>query len=105
MAERHRDSHASRTSKDKEGPVTKGTKGAVEGTIGGCPVLIQTGPNIKVLAQVHFIMYLYMYLSLQLFVFTSVSLLYLYPLFFYFCVCSSIHQPVSVYINQMHKAQ
>ena len=34
----------------KEKETVKG--GVVAGTVSGCPVLIQTGPNVKVLAQV-----------------------------------------------------
>ena len=64
MADRHRDHSISKEKekeidKDKEKEREKekekkkdGSKGAVVGIIGGCPVLIQTGPNVKVLAQV-----------------------------------------------------
>ena len=50
MADRHRDHDLSKEKgKEKE---KDGLKSSVEGSIGGCPVLIQTGPNVKVLAQV-----------------------------------------------------
>ena len=60
MADRHRDHDVSKEKekgkekeKDKEKEKEKdGLKSSVEGSIGGCPVLIQTGPNVKVLAQV-----------------------------------------------------
>ena len=62
MADRHRDHDLSKEKgkekekeKDKEKEKEKekdGLKSSVEGSIGGCPVLIQTGPNVKVLAQV-----------------------------------------------------
>ena len=66
MADRHRDHSISKEKekeidKDKEREKERekekekkkdGSKGAVVGIIGGCPVLIQTGPNVKVLAQV-----------------------------------------------------
>ena len=62
MADRHRDHNIPKDKekekeKDKEKEKEKekkkdGSKGSVVGIIGGCPVLIQTGPNVKVLAQV-----------------------------------------------------
>ena len=60
MADRHRDHDVAKEKgkekekeKDKEKEKEKdGLKSSVEGSIGGCPVLIQTGPNVKVLAQV-----------------------------------------------------
>ena len=54
MADRHRDHDVSKEKgKEKEKEKEKdGLKSSVEGSIGGCPVLIQTGPNVKVLAQV-----------------------------------------------------
>ena len=71
MAERHRASNPSKGTKEggsKEGG--KSNKGAVEGTIGtigGCPVLIQTGPNIKVLAQVRIIHSTHLAISINAF--------------------------------------
>ena len=48
MADRHRDDITVKE-KEKEKGLLKGT---VAATVAGCPILIQTGPNVKVLAQV-----------------------------------------------------
>lgn len=59
MADRHTKDVKSKTQKDsKDGHKTRPS--GAETIIAGCPILLQTGPNIKVLAQV-IIMYIYMY--------------------------------------------
>ena len=51
MADRHVKDSKSKIQKDgKDGHKTRPS--GVEAVIGGCPILLQTGPNIKVLAQV-----------------------------------------------------
>ena len=50
MADRHVKDSKLKTQKDsKDGHKTRPS---VEAVIAGCPILLQTGPNIKVLAQV-----------------------------------------------------